>query len=121
MTLTYRGQQYAQQNAPAAGTSCYLSRQALWTAQGGGNQHHRVGTYRGARFEKDQGWIKFSTANGGVSVPALQTGAISRPTEQGDDRNGEGLTLPPHQTTHRLCRPWSYPMFSNNCAVTNIQ
>lgn len=53
MTLTYRGQQYAQHKAPAAGTVMLTYRGKHY------GQHkavatntHRVGTYRGARFEK---------------------------------------------------------------------
>ena len=53
MTLTYRGQQNAQHNASAAGTVMLTYRGKHY------GQHkavvtntHRVGTYRGARFEK---------------------------------------------------------------------
>ena len=53
MTLTYRGQQYAQHNAPTDGTVMLTYRGKHY------GQHkavvtntHRVGTYRGARFEK---------------------------------------------------------------------
>lgn len=53
MTLTYRGQQYAQHTAPASGTVMLTYRGKQY------GQHkavatntHRVGTYRGARFEK---------------------------------------------------------------------
>ena len=53
MTLTYRGQQYAQHNAPAAGTMILTYRGRHYgqhKAVATNTQH--VGTYRGARFEK---------------------------------------------------------------------
>ena len=53
MTLTYRGQQYAQQNAPAAGTVMLTYRGKHYGQHKAvANNTHRVGTYRGARFEK---------------------------------------------------------------------
>ena len=53
MTLTYRGQQYAQHNAPAAGTVMLTYRGKHYGQQKAvATNIQRVGTYRGARFEK---------------------------------------------------------------------
>ena len=53
MTLTYRGQQYAQHNAPAAGTVQLTYRGKHYGQyKAEATNTHRVGTYRGARFSK---------------------------------------------------------------------
>jgi len=53
MTLTYRGQQYVQHNAPASGTVQLTYRgQHYGQHNAAATNTHRAGTYRGARFSK---------------------------------------------------------------------
>lgn len=53
MTLTYRGQQYARHNTPAAGTVKLTYRgQQYGQHNAVSTTLHCAGTYRGARFEK---------------------------------------------------------------------